>query len=64
MPATLQSTPLYCRKCKHEWWEPIVLNVAVDVWIVFIKHLRCPKCDATYRKISFDTRPARMHEQR
>jgi hypothetical protein len=46
MPARLEETPLVCNACKHEWMEPLIYNVPIDVWVAHVRSLRCPGCGA------------------
>ena len=53
MPAMLQDQPLVCKACNHEWLEPLINNVPIDVWVAHVKSLRCPECGAGSDRLAF-----------
>jgi len=49
-----QARRFLCLKCQHAWQGWIPTHIAVAVWIAAVKALRCPKCGASTRRITFD----------
>jgi hypothetical protein len=56
--AVVKSTPLWCRFCGHLWRENVLYNVAVKVWTLHVRTIRCPECSAGYKLLSFLTEEA------
>lgn len=45
--------PLLCRACHHEWEGEILQDVEISTWLAHTKALRCPKCGANWKRLSF-----------
>ena len=57
MSAELQPIELVCGECKHEWEEPIIVNVPLRVVSAHMLSVRCPACDAPAKKLAFRISP-------
>lgn len=51
---TTQTRKFLCRLCGYKYEEELLCQIPLTVWLAHIKSLRCPQCDAGWRRLSFD----------
>jgi DNA-directed RNA polymerase subunit RPC12/RpoP len=47
----VQTTPLRCLSCHHEWIGELVMDAPANVVIASMRVLRCPNCGAGWKRV-------------
>jgi len=58
----IADAPLRCLACQHCWVGETVNDAPLQVVLGSWKAMRCPVCNAGWRKLAFRTEPEASHD--